>query len=98
MAKTPGIAIMCYNTYYSGTAWRTQHHLPGPNSAEAQMDTTTGSTSRPMAAGATRPAYGIAPAGFRLPDATRVGRVRLQVADLARSIAYYESVIGLRVV
>ncbi len=42
-------------------------------------------------------AYGIAPPGYRLPDDTHVGRVRLQVADLARSIAYYESVIGFRV-
>lgn len=41
--------------------------------------------------------YGIAPDGFRLPGATHVGRVRLLVADLARSIAYYETVIGLRV-
>jgi len=42
--------------------------------------------------------YGIAPTGYRLPDATRLGRVRLQIADLDRSIAYYETVIGLRVV
>jgi len=41
--------------------------------------------------------YSIAPSGFRLPDATHLGRVRLQVADLDRSIAYYETVIGLRV-
>jgi catechol 2,3-dioxygenase len=41
--------------------------------------------------------YGIAPAGYRLPDATHLGRVRLQVADLDRSIAYYETVVGLRV-
>jgi catechol 2,3-dioxygenase len=41
--------------------------------------------------------YGVAPSGFRLPDATHLGRVRLQVADLDRSIAYYETVIGLRV-
>jgi catechol 2,3-dioxygenase len=41
--------------------------------------------------------YGIAPAGYRLPDSTRLGRVRLQIADLDRSIAYYETVIGLRV-
>ena len=45
---------------------------------------------------AARP-YGIAPSGFRLPDATRLGRVRLQVANLDRSIEYYERVIGLRV-
>ena len=43
-------------------------------------------------------AYGVAPPGYRLPQATRLGRVRLQVADLARSLAYYEQVLGLRVV
>jgi catechol 2,3-dioxygenase len=41
--------------------------------------------------------YGIAPPAFRLPAETHVGRVRLQVADLARSLAYYERVIGFRV-
>src|SRR5258708_4834472 len=40
--------------------------------------------------------YGIAPPDYRLPAATTLGRVRLQVADLDRSIAYYETVIGLR--
>src|SRR3954469_25846878 len=43
-------------------------------------------------------AYGVAPPSYRLPEATHVGRVRLQVADLERSIAYYETVIGLRVI
>jgi catechol 2,3-dioxygenase len=42
--------------------------------------------------------YGLAPSGYRLPDATRLGPVKLQVSDLARSIAYYESVIGLRAI
>ncbi len=42
--------------------------------------------------------YGVAPGGYRLPDATRLGPVKLQVADLARSVAYYESVIGLRTI
>ncbi len=37
------------------------------------------------------------PPRHRLPSATRLGRVRLQVSDLARSIAYYERVLGLRV-
>ncbi len=41
--------------------------------------------------------YGVAPKGYRLPDATRIGRVTLQVADLTRSIAYYEQVLGFRV-
>jgi catechol 2,3-dioxygenase len=40
--------------------------------------------------------YGIAPPGFRLPDATRLGTVRLQVADLGRSLDYYQRVLGLR--
>jgi catechol 2,3-dioxygenase len=42
--------------------------------------------------------YGIRPPRYRLPDATHLGRVRLQVADLDRSIAYYETVLGLRVI
>jgi catechol 2,3-dioxygenase len=46
---------------------------------------------------ATPGSYGEAPRGFRLPEATRLGRVRLQVADLARSLAFYERVLGLRV-
>ena len=41
--------------------------------------------------------YGIAPSGYRLPEATRLGRVTLQVADLDRSLAYYERVLGFRV-
>ena len=41
--------------------------------------------------------YGIAPEGFRLPAATRIGRVVLQVADLERSLRYYGEVIGFRV-
>ena len=41
--------------------------------------------------------YGVAPTGYRLPDATRLGTVRLQVSDLARSVAYYRDLLGLRV-
>ncbi|MEP0547584.1 MAG: VOC family protein [Rhodothermales bacterium] len=44
-----------------------------------------------------RPDTGIAPPGYRLPAATRPGRVRLQVTDLDRSLAFYEGVLGLRV-
>jgi catechol 2,3-dioxygenase len=40
--------------------------------------------------------YGIAPGGFRLPDDTSLGPVRLQVSDLQRSVDYYEHVLGLR--
>jgi len=42
--------------------------------------------------------YGIKPSGWRLPDATRLGPVRLQIADLARSVDYYERVLGFRAV
>ena len=38
-----------------------------------------------------------APARADVPAATRMGAVHLSVADLARSIDYYESAIGLRV-
>src|SRR5215213_7443413 len=40
--------------------------------------------------------HGIAPSGFRLPPETHIGVVRLQVSDLARSLAYYERVLGFR--
>jgi catechol 2,3-dioxygenase len=45
-----------------------------------------------------RPAYGVPPTGYRLPDATRLGHAVLQVADLERSVEYYKTVIGLRLI
>lgn len=42
--------------------------------------------------------FGIAAPGFRLPDETHIGRVRLQISDLDRSIAYYEKILGLKVI
>ncbi len=42
-------------------------------------------------------AYGLPPTGFRLPDATRLGSVHLDVADLDRSLAYYGEVLGFRI-
>jgi catechol 2,3-dioxygenase len=41
--------------------------------------------------------YGIAPAGYRLPGASRVGRVRLQVSALDRSLDYFGRVLGFDV-
>ena len=46
---------------------------------------------------ATPGSYGEAPRGYRFPEGTRLGRVRLQIADLARSLAYYEGTLGMRV-
>jgi catechol 2,3-dioxygenase len=42
--------------------------------------------------------YGQPPRSFRLPAATRLGPVSLQVADLDRSLAYYDKVLGLRAI
>jgi catechol 2,3-dioxygenase len=43
-------------------------------------------------------AYTKAPSGHRLHGHAVLGAVHLQVADLARSVAYYERVIGLRTI
>ena len=40
--------------------------------------------------------YGIQPPEYRLPSKTHVGAVHLLVSDLARSLAYYQHVVGLR--
>lgn len=45
----------------------------------------------------TTEAYGIAPGGYRLPGASRVGAVRLLVGDLDRSLDWYTGVLGFRV-
>jgi catechol 2,3-dioxygenase len=37
---------------------------------------------------------GIQPSGYRLPEQARIGRVRLQVSDLMRSVAYYTDILG----
>ena len=44
-----------------------------------------------------QPAAGIAPPGHRLPATTQLGTVRLRVANLARSLAFYEDLLGFRV-
>ena len=41
--------------------------------------------------------YGVPPAGFRLPNETRLGAVHLQVANAERSVRYYQQVLGLEV-
>jgi catechol 2,3-dioxygenase len=57
--------------------------------------TTTGTNPRDPAVPGAAP-YTVAPSGYRLPGGMRLGPVRLQVADLERSIGYYERVLGLR--
>ena len=39
--------------------------------------------------------YGLRPSGYRLPDATRIRAVTLQVSDLSRSRDFYEHTLGL---
>lgn len=41
--------------------------------------------------------FGIGPPGYRLPSAARLGAVKLQIADLPRSLEYYQKVLGFRV-
>jgi catechol 2,3-dioxygenase len=41
--------------------------------------------------------YGITAPGFRVPDATRVGAVHLQIDNMQRSLEYYHEVLGLHV-
>ncbi|MEO7521241.1 MAG: VOC family protein, partial [Gemmatimonas sp.] len=47
---------------------------------------------------ATAGSYGQPAEGFRLPEGTRLGPVHLQVRALDRSLAYYEQLLGLRLV
>ncbi len=42
--------------------------------------------------------YGVPPRGRRLPDATRLGAVRLVISNLDRSLEWYTRVLGLQVV
>jgi catechol 2,3-dioxygenase len=46
---------------------------------------------------ATPSSYGEAPTGYRLPEATHRGKVRLQVADLERSLTFHQGTLGLRI-
>ena len=39
---------------------------------------------------------GIAPLAYRLPDALHLGQVSLQISEMERSLAYYQDVLGFR--
>ncbi len=39
--------------------------------------------------------HGIRPSEYRLPESTHLGRVRLQVADIERSLLFYSKVLGM---
>ena len=41
--------------------------------------------------------YGIPAPRFRLPDETHIGRVRLQVSDITRSLGFYQGILGFDV-
>lgn len=64
---------------------------------DAQMRERGGSAMNEHGHAAAETAAGIPAPGYRLPAATRLGPVRLQVADLERSLDYYERVLGLAV-
>jgi catechol 2,3-dioxygenase len=57
----------------------------------------TASSGPPESRSASTGSYGIAPPGYRLPAGIRLGVVRLQVADLERSLAWYQRVLGVHV-
>lgn len=59
-------------------------------------DTRDDFSNAPIAEAALPGSYGISPDDFTLPSATRLGRVRLQVSDIGRSLDFYERVLGLR--
>ncbi len=62
------------------------------------MDDTTRSTATtPDTQSAAPGSYGERGRGQRLPDALRLGPVRLAISDLERSLAFYENVLGLRI-
>ncbi len=42
--------------------------------------------------------HGIRPSEYRLPESTHLGRVRLQVADIERSLLFYSKVLGMCVI
>ena len=69
-----------------------------------RLKVSMGATTRDIFGGAegAEPAepgsYGEPPHAFQLPGATRLGPVRLQVADLTRSVSFYQDVLGLRVI
>lgn len=59
---------------------------------------TEAATLTPPATETNADAVGLAPNGHRLPAATSLGRVRLQISDLERSLDWYQNVLGLRTV
>ena len=62
------------------------------------MDATTGGIFGEAAVeSAVAGTYGQPAPGFRLPAVTGLGPVRVRIADLGRSIGFYESVLGMRV-
>lgn len=47
---------------------------------------------------ATTGSYGLAPPNYRLPAASRIGNVTLQVSDLRRARDFYERILGFHVI
>src|ERR1700716_357494 len=82
---------------HSGPATSRKRKAPRRSICRLLQAGKTGMTTRQMPAKADEQ-HGIRPKGHRLPESTHLGRVRLQVADLERSVAFYEKVLGMRVI
>ena len=64
-----------------------------PDTRSVSGDVTRGNDRADLRSTST--SAGLPPRGFRLPASTRVGPVTLRIADLERSLDYYQEVIGL---
>jgi catechol 2,3-dioxygenase len=59
---------------------------------EREIETDSAGGAEPATPGS----YGQLPRDYRLPEGIRLGPVRLQIADLDRSLAFYQTTLGLR--
>ncbi len=72
----------------------TRHHFEYGAPMDTGLNDIFGDTA--TAQPATADSYGIRPSAYRLPDATRIRSVTLQVSELARSRDFYENTLGFR--
>src|SRR5262245_46101176 len=83
----PALCVVSHGSDASDGAWHRTQGAPiiGKSTGVSEVRRMADST------------HGIAPAGFRLSPSVTLGPVRLQVADLPRSLGWYRRVLGGRV-